>query len=413
MAATILIVDDSEVVVKLVQLQLSSAGYNVVSARDGLSGLKLAKKTEPDLVILDVQMPEMDGYEVCRQLRKRRATSRTPIIMLTSLSNISNMQTGYEAGADDYITKPFKPLELQMRVEAILRRAAQAGDPESLVPETQTIAVFSLRGGAGCTSLATSLAAGLSQMWKVSATLLDLALPTSACDILLNVHAEHNLGTLAHHEISTLDEDLIIAHLTDHSSGLRLLPGILDPVDSELVNENLVSLLVDHVQKLSPYVVIDTGHDFSPATLAALDAANLIVMPITPDIISARSARAAMRIFNSLGYARDKVEVVVNWTFPEDGLDKDRIEKFLDHPISSIIPFTPGAWSRAINLGEPAILADASTPLVRMLENMVWHFSREADRSSTGIERTEMWRRVAQRRWKKRADQVEQKLKMH
>ena len=124
MTHTILVVDDSEVVRKLVQYQLSDAGYTVLMAADGATGLKMVKDNKPDLVILDVQMPEMDGYEVCRRLRQIHGLSHTPVIMVTSLSNIASMQAGFEAGADDYITKPFKPAELQMRVNAILRRAA-------------------------------------------------------------------------------------------------------------------------------------------------------------------------------------------------------------------------------------------------------------------------------------------------
>ena len=124
MTHTILVVDDSEVVRKLVQYQLSDAGYTVLMAADGATGLKMVKDNKPDLVILDVQMPEMDGYEACRRLRQIHGLSHTPVIMVTSLSNIASMQAGFEAGADDYITKPFKPAELQMRVNAILRRAA-------------------------------------------------------------------------------------------------------------------------------------------------------------------------------------------------------------------------------------------------------------------------------------------------
>ena len=411
MTATILIVDDSEVVIKLVQFQLTDAGHKVITARDGLSGLKLAKKTSPDLIILDVQMPEMDGYEVCRQLRKYQTTRRIPIIMLTSLSNLSNMQTGYEAGADDYLTKPFKPQELQMRVESILRRTSLPNNATSTEPEAQTIAVFSMRGGAGCTSLAVNLAVGLSQMWGTPTALLDLALPSGACDMLLNLHPEYTLSRLVHHEISGLDEDLITAHLTEHASGLKLLAGILDPADSELLTENVVSLVIDHVQKFSRYVVLDTGHDFLPATLAALDAATQIIIPITPDIVSARATKAALKIFDSLGYMRDKTEIIVNWTIPHDGIDKLHMEKFLDHPVSSVIPYTPEYWSKAINLGQPVILGDPTSPLISMLENLVWHYSTEADHSNKGQERTDMWRRVAKRRWKKRADEVEMKLK--
>ncbi|MEO8394571.1 MAG: response regulator [Chloroflexota bacterium] len=407
MTATILVVDDSEVVLKLVQWELKDAGYRVATAQDGRAGLKVAKQVNPDLIILDVQMPEMDGYEVCRQLRKTSTTIHVPIIMLTSLSNLSNMQEGYAAGADDYITKPFKSLELRMRVESLLRRARLSNEPDFTEPISQVIAIFSLRGGAGCTSLATNLAVGLSQMWGSSPALLDLALPTGACDILLDLKPVYNLSALVHHEISDFDEDLINEHLTLHSSGLKVMSGIVNPADSELVNENMVSLLLDHIQRLAPYVLIDTSHDFSPSTLAALDAATRILMPITPDIISLREAKSALNIFQSLGYLHDKIDIIVNWTFPQNGIDRPAIEKALGRPVLSVIPFTPGLWSKAINMGQPVILDNPASPLTMKLENMVWYLSTEVDHASKRSDRSEMWKRVAKRRWKKRADETE------
>jgi pilus assembly protein CpaE len=210
---TILIVDDSDVVIKLVEMQLTTAGYQVISARDGASGLQLAKTNKPDLVILDVEMPEMDGYEVCRQMRQLYVTHNIPIIMLTALSNIANLEAGYAAGADDYISKPFRPIELQMHVNSILRQTAKANEGSFSQLENHTIAVFSLRGGAGCSSLATNLAVGLSQMWNTNAILLDLVLPTGTCDVMLDMHPTHNLSTLIRNHINNFDEDVIQAHL--------------------------------------------------------------------------------------------------------------------------------------------------------------------------------------------------------
>jgi pilus assembly protein CpaE len=409
MALTILIVDDSEVVIKLAQLQLSEAGYNILAARDGASGLKMAKDTKPDLVILDVEMPEMNGYEVCRQMRQLHATKHIPIVMLTSLSDIANMQAGYDAGADDYITKPFKPIELQMRVTSILRQTERVSEASSPPPENQIVAVFSLRGGAGCSSLATNFAVGLRQMWNKKTVLLDLSLPAGTCDVMFDVHPTHSLSTLIGHEINTFDEDLIEGHLTSHSTGTELLAGILNPADADLITENIVSLILDHLRNIAHYIVIDTSHNFSPATLAALDAADRIIIPITPDIISARLTLNALKVFDMLSYPRDKIEVIVNWIFPKDGLDKGRIEKFIGHPVMTVIPYTPEAWSKGINLGTPVIMDDPSAPLVTMLENLVWHFSTEEDRSRKEEKRTEMWLRVAKRRWKQRANDSTQK----
>lgn len=122
MASTILVVDDEKNIVQLARLYLNKEGYQVESAFDGAEALKKARSVRPDLIILDIMMPEMDGLAVCKELRK---TSNVPIIMLTARSDDVDRIVGLELGADDYVTKPFNPRELVARVKAVLRRSAQ------------------------------------------------------------------------------------------------------------------------------------------------------------------------------------------------------------------------------------------------------------------------------------------------
>ena len=118
----ILAVDDDPDILKLVVFRLERSGYVVLQARDGEEALRLALEHKPDLAVVDVMMPRMDGLELVRRLRAEEATSRTPIIMLTARAQDTDLQAGFEAGADDYLRKPFSPLELQARVQAILGR---------------------------------------------------------------------------------------------------------------------------------------------------------------------------------------------------------------------------------------------------------------------------------------------------
>ena len=122
MASTVLVVDDEKNIVQLARLYLNKEGYEVEAAFDGLEALKKAKSVRPDLIILDIMMPEMDGLDVCRELRK---TSNVPIIILTARDDDVDRIVGLEIGADDYVTKPFNPRELVARVKAVLRRTAQ------------------------------------------------------------------------------------------------------------------------------------------------------------------------------------------------------------------------------------------------------------------------------------------------
>jgi len=119
----ILIVEDESNIRQLVKYNLEKEGYQVVEAVDGLQGLKLARAEKPDLMMLDLMLPLMDGLEVCRNLKGNPATSALPIIMLTAKSEEIDKVIGLELGADDYMTKPFSPRELVARVKAVLRRS--------------------------------------------------------------------------------------------------------------------------------------------------------------------------------------------------------------------------------------------------------------------------------------------------
>jgi len=129
----ILIIDDEEDLIELVRYNLEREGFQVKGATDGESGLDLASKETPDLVIVDLMLPGIDGLEVCRALRSGSRTSSIPVIMLTAKSAEADRIVGLELGADDYVTKPFSPRELAARVKAVLRRTQVVSAEENLI----------------------------------------------------------------------------------------------------------------------------------------------------------------------------------------------------------------------------------------------------------------------------------------
>ena len=135
MSKTVMIVDDEKRLVSLVESYLTQEGYRVVSANDGKQALPIASHEKPDLIILDIMMPEMDGYEFMREHRKEQDT---PIILLTARVDDDERVIGLELGADDYITKPFRPRELVARVRAVLRRAGKT-EPQAQVLQVADI----------------------------------------------------------------------------------------------------------------------------------------------------------------------------------------------------------------------------------------------------------------------------------
>ena len=136
----ILVVDDEASIRRILETRLSMIGYDVVTAADGEEALEIFRQTEPDLVVLDVMMPKLDGYGVCQELRKE---SDIPIIMLTALGDVADRITGLELGADDYVVKPFSPKELEARIRSVLRRIDKNG--ASGIPSSGVIQIASIR----------------------------------------------------------------------------------------------------------------------------------------------------------------------------------------------------------------------------------------------------------------------------
>jgi DNA-binding response OmpR family regulator len=118
----VLAADDDEDILELVAFRLERSGYTVLKARDGEEALQVARDALPDLAVLDVMMPKLDGFEVTRRIRADGATRRMPVILLTARAQDADVQAGFDAGADDYLRKPFSPQELRSRVQAILGR---------------------------------------------------------------------------------------------------------------------------------------------------------------------------------------------------------------------------------------------------------------------------------------------------
>jgi two-component system, OmpR family, phosphate regulon response regulator PhoB len=128
MLAKVLVIDDEKDIVSLLRYHLEKAGFQCLEGMDGAVALRLVREHHPDLLILDLMLPGMDGLEICRQLRQDTATARLPILMLTAKAEEVDRVVGLEVGADDYVVKPFSPRELVARVRAILRRAHEPAD---------------------------------------------------------------------------------------------------------------------------------------------------------------------------------------------------------------------------------------------------------------------------------------------
>ncbi|RME05872.1 MAG: response regulator [Anaerolineae bacterium] len=403
MGARILIIEDDLLMQKLHRKVLEQGGYEVVIAADGLEGTKLAREQPFDLIVSDVMMPNMDGYEATRTLRADPKTAHIPILLLTSLDDLESKIKGFEAGADDYLAKPYEAEELLARVSVLLRRAAAAAAPrETLAEVGKTIAIFSLRGGVGVSSIAANLAAGLSQLWGKECALVDMVLSAGQAALMLNLPLRTTWTELAKIPTEEIEHDVVSMTMRQHPSGVHVLSAPRRVEEGELVTGETVTRVLELVRQMYHYTVLDLPHNFSETTLAALDMADAILVVLTPELAAVRSTALALEVFDTLGYSRETTYLILNWVFESQGLDRADIEAGLGRKISLVIPHAGDRLVRAINIGQPPVLEAPESPLGVLFETLAFSVSREEDRTQRPAEPTEAWKRLARRMRKKK-----------
>ena len=197
MSEKILIVDDDLDTLRLVGLMLQRQGYQISAATNGQQGLDKAFEEDPDLILLDLMMPDMDGYEVTRRLRQNPSTLSTPILMFTAKTQLDDKVAGFEVGANDYLTKPTHPSELQARVKTLLARAGDKKNTASLGADENlgyVIGILGARGGLGVTTLAVNLAAGLLTKTKSEVIVAEMLPGQGALGLEMGLNYSTGLG---------------------------------------------------------------------------------------------------------------------------------------------------------------------------------------------------------------------------
>ncbi|MEJ2750432.1 MAG: response regulator [Anaerolineae bacterium] len=349
----ILVIDDDRIIRTIVEKSLTSLGYEVICASDGLEGLRLVKAENPDAIVTDKILPGIDGFEVTRRLRREPGFAHLPILVLTSESDLEDRVGAFEAGADDYLSKPFETAELAARLMALLRkaealRAAESTGDLSDREDAQFIAVHSLRGGIGSSSLAVNIAIGLASLWQSPTLLLDMVLPAGQVALMLNSPLKRTWADLATIRPDELDIDVLRKIMGLHDSRVQFIAAPSDPTAAESLDPAVMGTAVSLLRPRFEYMVADLPHNFNEITLDVLDNADIILLLIAPEMASVRSAAIALDTYKQLGYPASKIELVLNWTFEHGGLASKKIEAALNHPISLVLPFAPTRFVSAI-----------------------------------------------------------------
>ncbi|MDI6769903.1 MAG: response regulator [Anaerolineales bacterium] len=396
----VLVIDDEPVYYKMVSRALEEHGCQIEYAENGMAGLTKARSLKPDLIITDVMMPDISGYEVTRNLRREADFAHTPIIVLTAQAGLQDKLKSFEAGADDHLTKPFEPAELVARCTVLLRRAVSGRAPGPAAPaaeEAKFIAVHSLRGGIGSSTLAVNLGVGLAALWKSPTMLLDLTMIAGQVALMLNATLKRTWADIAQYRAGELDMDALESIVGKHESGLAFIAAPTFPTEAGTIDPETLGVALCLLRQHYDYIVADLPHDFSDSVIYALDSADVILMLASPDMASIRAVVAALDTYTKLGYPSEKIKLVLNATFPRLGLPKDKIESALGVQTTVVIPYSPDVFVEAINRGQPLVKQKPAEPVSALLEDLAFLLSKDGHKKARPENPSEAWKRVYKR----------------
>lgn len=355
----ILFVDDEGQIRKLLQTYLERRGYRVTIATDGYEALLAIKRETPDLVITDVNMPNMNGLELTRRLRSEHKTARVPIIMLSARKAADDVLTGYAQGADEYVPKPVEMSLLSAKVEVLLRRAAAVGEATGgTTPTRGRVCLFlHAKGGVGTTTLAVNAAISLAFTTIYRVALLDLSVEFGNAPLLLDLRPQRTLADLAETRIEDMDEEFFGTFVAQHASGVRLVAGADLPERAELVTVAAAQHAMDRLRATSDYVIVDSAASFSQLTLAAIDAADTICLVTAPHLASMKGTLDCLETLQKLGYPKGRVLLISN-RITSHGLDNEQVTRFFGRAPDLSVPYT-APFDEAADQGKPLVI---STP---------------------------------------------------
>jgi pilus assembly protein CpaE len=400
----VLLIDDEQFYFKLIQKALKEADFTLEYAKSGNEGLAKIPSFEPEMLIVDLKLPELDGFEILKRLRRDPKFSYVPVIVITSKDELSEKLRAFELGADDYLVKPFQPEELVARMGILARRgrAMQIAQKEATsVSDATFVTVHSLRGGLGCSSIVVNLGLAFQKLWGKRTLLVDSVLTAGQVALLLDAKPTATWENLVGVEPENIDDAIVGEIIGSHKSGIRYIASPRYPIAADTFSNETLKLLLEKIKGLNDFVVVDTSHDFSDMAIQMLSTSSTILLVLAPEMASLRTTVSAMEIYDRLGISLDKVKIALNNNSSNPAIKQAQLEKVLKRTIDFVLPYEAGEVNRALNFGQPFILTNPDLPICLVLERMAYELSADAIKALPPAVPSPTWKRVTSQLTKK------------
>src|SRR6266545_2849133 len=393
----VLLIDDEQFYFKLIKKTLKEADYDLEYSKSGNEGLGKIPSFEPEMLIIDLKLPEMDGFQILERLRRDPKFSYIPVIVITSEHELSEKLRAFELGADDYLVKPFQPEELVARMGILARRGrvmqlAQKGTTQT-APAT-VVTVHSLRGGLGCSSIAVNLGLAFHKLWGKQTLLMDGVLTAGQVALMLDAKPTATWENLVGVETENIDDAVVGEMMGPHKSGIRYIASPRYPIAADTFTHDTLKVFLEKLKSQNDFIIVDTSHDFSDMTIHMLNMSNTILLVMAPELASLRTMMSALEIYDRLGISLDKVKIALNNNSSNPAIKQVQLEKVLKHPIDFVLPFEAGEVNRALNFGQPFILNNPDLPICLVLERMAYAMSDDAHKALPPAVPSATWKRV-------------------
>ena len=360
MTEKILIIDDDIDTLKLVGLMLERQGYQIAVASNGTIGLSKAASEQPDLILLDVMMPDMDGYQVTERLRSDTSISHIPIVMFTAKTMVDDKVKGFEAGVDDYLTKPTHPAELTAHVKAVLSRSA-AVRPEA-PDRAQVIGFFGTRAGLGTTTLTLNVGVTMQQS-GLDVIVAEINPGQGSIALDLNISTPTGLTALLSRSLKDIHLRSVESEIIDHPSGVRLLLSSYQPNEAELEDSiPQMEAVVNNVASMCNTLLIDLGSGMRPYVKPLLKICDRVIVIVQPVYPSNVMARAVLEDLFSSGLSRAKTSLaLITRERTSLSIPYKQVEADLGIELAGIISPAPELAQQASQSGNPLIVMHRDT----------------------------------------------------